>query len=481
MGFDRYREDLEAVLRVEAREGWARALRQEAPAPAGDLDERADDLVSGTGIRVLIDETRETRPGEPGAWLRACVARLAAVRRTPEETREIRGALSALQWPDERGTSWREMPWRLATLDAARSRDAFAEPLDLACEAAAGPFSELATARVDAHPEELRDPWPHTHARGRESGRMRELAGRLLAETENAFESALPGAAELTRSRFAEPGPAVEYPWFRAGGGLVSRMPAPDLGLARYVASGLGLGEAPRGRLKVSLGERGRPAPEPGVHVLEPGRDVRVVASQVGRPHDYRSLLAGLGAGLALALLEERDGLEAWLIDPALAHWHGALLEGLAGDPAWIERATRQPPEGEWLRVWTAHELLRVRELAATVVAGPPLPDELPLADDGEEATRALGFRQPPGVRPWSIAPMEAADRLAGRLAAYALVDRLAARWGTQWFARPAAGRLLRDLWAAPHGTLEQAMRDLRLGELSIEPYLALSARATRA
>ena len=105
VGFERYHDDLEAVLRFEARARWARARGAPVPEPPGDLDDRSADLVSGAGLGALADETAGAEPGDRRAWLRAVVARLAVAHRTREEQRECAVALGHLRWPDDHGAA----------------------------------------------------------------------------------------------------------------------------------------------------------------------------------------------------------------------------------------------------------------------------------------------------------------------------------------------------------------------------------------
>lgn len=471
MSFDRYRRDLEEVLAHRARVRWCRAIGESAPGPPGELADRIADLAAPEALDGLRAATEDAPAGSLGAWLRVAGAREAVAHRTAEARRETERGLASLTFGGAPGVGWWGLGRFLARQQRAADRDAIGTHLKDGALAADGLLEELVEARVSATPEWLRESRPLEDALNRRRERLAEQARELLSRSEARLEAALATSAPLAGARPERP--AVDLPRFRSGAELATEMPVPDLSLARYVLGELRLLEGLRDRLDVTFPRRDGRDPRPGVYVLEPGADVRIVADRIGRPRDYRCLLAGLGRGASAAGLEEGGGLEARLVDPAIGLMYAALFERLALEPAWLERATRRPPEASWLSLGQAHAWQRLRWLAATVDGA----GEWPLLEhsarvDAEALEAATGFRQPDGRPPWAIGVLRAAAELEARMAAAALRDRLAERWGSVWFTRPGAGGLLRDLWAVGHRDLAGLLGDLGVGEPSLESLL---------
>jgi hypothetical protein len=186
----------------------------------------------------------------------------------------------------------------------------------------------------------------------------------------------------------------------------------------------------------------------------------------LGRLRDYRGQLRLLGRALCRAGLERAPGIERFRADPALETMHGALLEGQLSRPAWHERALGRIPSREVLETWWIQAVARSARLAAEVLAADR---ELAAMCPGApvvltpERSAQLPLLVGVGAMPGAATLGEAQDELAGRLVAVELDDLLSRRWGSAWSLQPAAGALLRDLWAAGHPTLSAFCSDLGL------------------
>ena len=174
--------------------------------------------------------------------------------------------------------------------------------------------------------------------------------------------------------------------------------------------------------------------------------------------------LAALGAALAAAGASPRLPVERRrLADPALARASGLLLEGLAADPA-VARARRgrarrrrrraggrrRPPAGRPRRRRARRGGRRARRGGAHVAGG----------------RRGLARRPEPGRRARRPGPRRRAARpgAGGRPArAPARGPRL------RWFADPAAGRFLRELWLEG-GALDAEGLARELGAPGLDP-----------
>jgi hypothetical protein len=153
-------------------------------------------------------------------------------------------------------------------------------------------------------------------------------------------------------------------------------------------------------------------------------------------------MLRATGATLASAGVSPRLPVEERLLpDPALGRAHALLWEGLAEDPAWLARAAGLPhPEGAALTARAARLIgLRAAAARAAALAGAADPDAM---------SRAVGLPWPAALSLADpLAGLGPADELRGAGLAAALASHLRESFGSRWFADPAAGRLLAELW----------------------------------
>ncbi len=151
--------------------------------------------------------------------------------------------------------------------------------------------------------------------------------------------------------------------------------------------------------------------------------------------------LRATGTALAREGASARLPVEARaLADPALAAAAGRLLEGLVAEPAWLARvAGVDDPEGV-ARTAGVVRLLAARAAAARAASLG--------ASDPDGVGRALGVGWPAELTLADpLAGLAPIDDLRARALAAALRVHLRETFGERWFAEPAAGTFLRELW----------------------------------
>ena len=319
-----------------------------------------------------------------------------------------------------------------------------------------GPGGLLAPAAVNAALAAEPD---RERRRALQAGRLRALENRLgplLAEARGRREQAaveagaaspeelLAGAAGLDLGAVAAHGSAL----------LDATDDASGAALARAAQDALGGGGAEAADLPRIVR-----APQLDAEVSSPGaRDVAARTLELlelelpaGPPAPsggreglalWLETLGALGAALAAAGASPRLPFERRrLADPALARSSGLLLEGLAADPSWLQRAAGLADPDAAARAAAAARLLAARAAAARAVA---------LAGEGEPGlmSRAAGVDWPAALSlADGLAGLGPADELRALALSAALRAHLRDRHGARWFAEPGAGRLLRELW----------------------------------
>jgi hypothetical protein len=339
-----------------------------------------------------------------------------------------------------------------------------------------GPDGPLAPAAVDAALAAEPD---RERRRALQAGRLRALENRLgplLAEARERREAAardagaaapeelLAGAADLDLERVAADGAAL----------LDATDDTAGRALARAARDALGDGD-----LEAADLPRVVRAPQLGAEVASPAaRDVAARTLELlelelpgGPPAPaggreglalWLETLGALGAALAAAGASPRLPVERRrLADPALARAAGLLLEGLVADPAWLARAAGLG-DSDAARAARAARLLGARAAAARAVA---------LAEGGAAPmSRAAGVDWPPALSlADGLAGLGPADELRALALSAALRDHLRDAHGARWFAEPAAGRLLRELWLEG-GALDPEALARELGAPGLDP-----------
>ena len=360
---------------------------------------------------------------------------------------------------------------RASAAEMAEIRARLAEPV------VEGPGGLLALGEVDAalaaEPDRAR-------RRALQAGRLRAIENRLaplLGEARERREEAaraagapspetlLADAAGIDLGPVGDAGAALLDATDDAAGGALGRAGADALGDAELEAADLPrLVRAPQLADEVSTGRAADVAART-MELLEldlPGGP----PAAAGREGLARWLetLAALGAALAAAGASPRLPLEQRrLADPALTRASGLLLEGLAADPAWLARAAGVRDADAAARAAGAARLLAARAAAARAAAA---------AGRGEEGlmSRAAGVDWPAALSlADGLAGLGPADEMRALALAAALRAHLREAHGLRWFADPAAGRFLRELWLEG-GALDAEGLARELGAPGLDP-----------
>ena len=186
----------------------------------------------------------------------------------------------------------------------------------------------------------------------------------------------------------------------------------------------------------------------------------------------YAEALREAGTLAATGGVSPRLPPEARLLpDPALGRGAGALLEGLLAEGAWNSRVLRLPDPEPVSRAAAAVRLLMARAAAEGVRTAAGRGDE-----DG--LSRALGMPWPPILRlADGLAGLGAADDVRGRTLGAVLRHHLQEEHGSRWFAEPAAGGLLRELWLEG-GQLDPEELARELGASGLDPGALMAESA---
>ncbi len=341
-----------------------------------------------------------------------------------------------------------------------------------------GPGGLLAPAAVDAALAAEPD---RERRRALQAGRLRALENRLgplLTEARERREHAaveagaaspeelLAGAAGLDLAVVAAHGAALLDATDDAAGRALARAAQDALGDGGAEAADLPrIVRAPQLGAEVSSPRAGDVASRT-LELLELQLPAGPPAPSGGREGLalWLETLGALGAALAAAGVSPRLPFESRrLADPALARASGLLLEGLGADPSWLQRAAGLADADAAARAAAAARLLAARAAAARAVA---------LAGEGEPGlmSRAAGVDWPAALSlADGLAGLGPADELRAQALSAALRAHLRDRHGARWFAEPAAGRLLRELWLEG-GALDPEELARELGAPGLDP-----------
>lgn len=476
MSYERFRNDLEIHLREQVRLQRRAAEGGAVEALHGAEVERLQELTSDSSIEMLWRLAREAAPGDPRWWALERMTREAANLRADRMAPGLRRRWTEMTLAGGAPHAFADVATVLGRERGARAREALELALGDAAGAAGGLVGELLEAERAARSRLPATGAAWESARGRAWAGMVEAARRLLEGSDEPYAAAVAHARARCGLRPGRVGPVTDLPALLAGHAPGRDLPDAGRQLLHYLLAGLELERRLVDRLELRLVDPPRLHPRGGVYVHEPGARVELVVVRRGAMHDYAALLGGVGAAAGHALVDEPRGVDRRLRDPALSALFGALFEDLTGEPDFLGHALRRTPPASWLAVARVRLWLRLRLLAATVLAAgsdQPPAGGLPTAVAATEAERATGFQHPEGVLPWSLPAAAAADELAGRLLAVPFAERLATGFGRRWSGTAAAGRLLRELWAGGgHGNAGQLIHDLGLEALSPEPLL---------
>ncbi len=462
MNLERYRRDLEAILRAQSELAFLRARGLADSDELGDEQlDRLADLTSDESILALHGLGESDRSLAP---LIACVEVLAVAQRSQELFAELRARLAGEGLRGESGL----VPLELAEVWlASRSGRDELERARRDLEAASSVRQDCIEELVGLRRDQL-VPQPGSEPAGPAAdGPLHTLGARLL-EISAAPARELLGA--LLPRIVPEHGPCPAWtalPFFLGGEPLAAGLAEPDEQFVAYAIRCLGLQQATQGRLTIDLAGRGGKLPGEYRIAVEPGRDVHGSWRPLGRLRDYRGVLRVLGGCLPWALVEDADRLEMRLAGDAVPRVWAALLGSLTHDARWVESTFRKSLAPEIRAHWRAQHLIHLRGVAATLEPGVRGPAAtLPAAPSAGTMTEATGFVHPELPVPWTLSPLHARLELGAESASAAIRDALATRFGSAWWRRSECGRYLRDLWAAGHADTGSLCNDVGAGPL---------------
>jgi hypothetical protein len=300
---------------------------------------------------------------------------------------------------------------------------------------------------------------------------------RFLVDTEDVFVRAL---ERLFRSRV---GLGIEDAkrWdiarlFRAPGWddgfrADAMLPALEATLA-------GLGVDLRGQSNVELDLDSRPKKSPRAFcapIEVPGRVVLVI-QPIGGADDWHALFHEAGHTEHYAHTSPHLSVEARRLgDVAVTEGWAMLLELLVNEPRWLERRLDFGRASEFAAEASAVQLYFVRRYAAKLLY------ELELHGDGDLDTMPARYveymRESTKIEYWEgdfLADVDPGFYASGYLRAWAFEAQLRSflreEFGTDWFAQPAAGALLRELWYEGEGmTADEILREVAGAELDLD------------
>jgi oligoendopeptidase F len=300
---------------------------------------------------------------------------------------------------------------------------------------------------------------------------------RFLADTEDVFVGALD---RLFRTRVGMASEDAER-WdiarlFRAPGwddGFRSDAMLPAL---EATLTGLGVDLRAQSNVELDLEARPRKSPRAFCAPIEvPGRVVLVI-QPIGGADDWHALFHEAGHMEHYAHTSPHLSVEARRLgDVAVTEGWAMLLELLVNEPRWLERRLDFGRASEFAAEASAVQLYYVRRYAAKLLY------ELELHGGAELESMPRRYveymREATKLDYWEgdcLSDLDPGFYASGYLRAWALEAQLRAflreEFGTDWFAQPAAGSLLRELWYEGEGmTADDIVREVAGGELDLD------------
>jgi hypothetical protein len=300
---------------------------------------------------------------------------------------------------------------------------------------------------------------------------------RFLADTEDAFVGAL---GRLFRSRVGitlDDAERWDVPRLFRAPGWDEGFPAAAM-LPALEATLTGLGVVLRSQRNVELDLESRPKKSPRAFcapIEVPGRVVLVI-QPIGGADDWHALFHEAGHTEHYAHTSAHLPVEARRLgDVAVTEGWAMLLELLVNEPRWLERRLDFGRATDFAAEASVVQLYFVRRYAAKLLYelelhGGTEPEAMPwrYAEYMREATKIEYW---PGDY---LADVDAGFYASGYLRAWALEAQLRAflreQYGTDWFARPEAGSLLRELWSEGEVmTADEILREVAGAEIDLD------------
>lgn len=250
---------------------------------------------------------------------------------------------------------------------------------------------------------------------------------------------------------------------------------------AERTVRGMGFDVRRMDNLRIFAEDRPNKAPRACCCPLKVPGDVRLTVRPIGGGGDYETLLHELGHGLHFAMTRTDRFEFQHLGGGAVTETYAFLLEHLIENRSWLRSFTRMPEREvvSYLRFRAFAKLYRMRRYAAKILY------EIHFHKGGKKPrdayrrllSRAYGFDLTRHDAVSYLADIDptfyAADYFRAWMLEAMLVEQLERRFGTAWFERKGAGRLLARLWATGN---EMTADDLlaRLGKrrLSLTPWM---------
>ena len=300
---------------------------------------------------------------------------------------------------------------------------------------------------------------------------------RFLADTEDVF------VAELDRLFRSRVGIATDEAkrWdiarlFRAPGWDEGFRADAMLPALEATLTGLGVDLRAQANVELDLESRPKKSPRAFCAPIEvPGRVVLVI-QPIGGADDWHALFHEAGHTEHYAHTSPHLSVEARRLgDVAVTEGWAMLLELLVNEPRWLERRLDFGRASEFAAEASAVQLYFVRRYAAKLLY------ELELhTNDSLESmpTRYVEhMREATKLEYWEgdfLSDVDPGFYAAGYLRAWAFEAQLRSflreEFGTDWFAQPAAGSLLRELWYEGEGmTADDIIREVAGAELDLD------------
>ena len=240
--------------------------------------------------------------------------------------------------------------------------------------------------------------------------------------------------------------------------------------------AGLGVDLRTQGNVELDLESRPKKSPRAFCAPIEvPGR-VMLVIQPIGGADDWHALFHEAGHTEHYAHTSPNLSVEARRLgDVAVTEGWAMLLELLVNEPRWLERRLDFGRAPEFAAEAAAVQLYFVRRYAAKLLYELELHSNEEL--DSMPARYVEYMREATKIEYWEgdfLSDVDPGFYASGYLRAWAFEAQLRSflreEFGTDWFAQPAAGSLLRELWYEGEGmTADEILREVTGAELDLD------------
>ena len=240
--------------------------------------------------------------------------------------------------------------------------------------------------------------------------------------------------------------------------------------------AGLGVDLRAQPNVVLDVEKREKKTPRAFCAPIEVPDRVVLVIQPIGGADDWRALFHEAGhtehfanTSAALTMEEKRLG------DNAVTEGWAMLLEHLTDDPAWLTRRVDFPDPREYAAEGAVTLLYIVRRYCAKLLYELDLhqADDVTAMKPPYVELLADALKIEPSPTDW-LADVDSGFYVTEYLRAWAFEAQvrfhLRERFGNDWFAKPQAGSLLRELWSlGQKPTADEILRDLTGAEIEME------------